>query len=374
MAAAAGHEILPARLEPVIRALLRQTAAEWPADLGEEEIDGFLSFAATQGIQPLLYVTASRSGGVPPRVLEALHHAVLHETARETQRARLLATIIAAAEEAGASPLIIKGSALAYSHYQSPVLRPRSDHDILIREDELPRLDAALDARGFQRLVAIESDTLFSQRTYRQRDGAFPLDVHWRISNLRVVADPFPFDELEKAAIEIDAGTVSFRAPAPADALLIAAVHRLAHHPGADRLIWLADLHLLFERMSPEEEERLWALAERRKVLSISRDGLNHAAGWFGTRAPRGHPWPLPVSRSEPSSALLSTGRTHLRDARLQWRWGGGWAFRARFLWDRMFPGADYLVKREGASSRLLLPYLILRRLVRGLRKLLIGR
>ena len=51
------------------------------------------------------------------------------------------------------------------------------------------------------------------------------------------------------------------RGLSPVHALLVACIHRVAHHRGTERLIWLLDIHLLASRL----EEREWTALVSRK-------------------------------------------------------------------------------------------------------------
>ena len=62
----------------------------------------------------------------------------------ELLRKRELLEVLRALDDAGVAPLLLKGAALAYSIYPSPVLRPRADTDLLIPDDDRERLEQAL--------------------------------------------------------------------------------------------------------------------------------------------------------------------------------------------------------------------------------------
>src|ERR1043165_6221575 len=213
-----------------------------------------------QGMAPLLY---ARSGD------PALRHAALRAAALEPLRLADLRALLDALAAHGVVPLIVKGTALAYSLYDAPELRPRADTDLLLAADELGRAREAFRELGY---VEQLSSGDMSQTMFRRVDAAgadHVYDVHWAIANTPVFA----------AVPRIGAHA---RTIADVDALLYACVHRIAHHHGDERLIWLADIHFLIERMSDGELARFWALAKEREVVGVCMRSVERAEEWFG--------------------------------------------------------------------------------------------
>ena len=78
------------------------------------------------------------------------------------------------------------------------------------------------------------------------------------------------------------------RVPSPIDALLIACIHRAAHHRDAADLIWVYDIHLIAARLTAEEWTRFVDLAVDRQVSQLCARGLQLAADGFHTQIPDG--------------------------------------------------------------------------------------
>ena len=76
-------------------------------------------------------------------------------------------------------------------------------------------------------------------------------------------------------------------APSHGDALLLACMHRVAHHHDNERLIWLYDIHLLRERMSRDEHAAFWRLAAERRVVTICERSIALAEEWFARASAR---------------------------------------------------------------------------------------
>src|ERR1043165_5609586 len=226
-----------------------------------------------QGMAPLLY---ARSGD------PALRHAALRAAALEPLRLADLRALLDALAAHGVVPLIVKGTALAYSLYEAPELRPRADTDLLLAADELGRAREA-----FHELGCVEqlSSGNMSQTMFRRVDSAgadHVYDVHWAIANTPVFADVLRIDELRARSVPLPRIGAHARTIADVDALLYACVHRIAHHHDDERLIWLADIHFLIERMSDGELARFWALAKEREGVGVCMRSVERAEEWFG--------------------------------------------------------------------------------------------
>src|SRR5262249_20394423 len=100
--------------------------------------------------------------------------------------------------DAGVDVLLLKGWSLAYTHYDAPELRPRSDVDLLVRPSSTSAVDRALTSAGWRRAVEPDAPLTSTQRHYRRSFESLEeqLDVHWKVSNARVFADAVSFDQL----------------------------------------------------------------------------------------------------------------------------------------------------------------------------------
>ncbi len=74
------------------------------------------------------------------------------------------------------------------------------------------------------------------------------------------------YEELASRAYTVVVRGQSMRTPCPVDALLLACVHRAAHHDLSDELLWLYDIHLLAQRFIAGEWGDFVARASRSQV------------------------------------------------------------------------------------------------------------
>src|SRR5262245_9576984 len=151
----------------------------------------------------------------------------------EALRARELGRVLEALDVRGVRPVLMKGAALAYTHYERPELRPRSDVDLMIPVDARDGVAHTLTAAGYTRPSEIDGDIAVGQFHFIREDEhgyQHALDVHWRASNVRAFADVVTYEELAHDAVAVAALGPHALAASSVHGLLIACAHRIAHH------------------------------------------------------------------------------------------------------------------------------------------------
>lgn len=343
--------VLP--VSPPLRAAL--AGAAWPSDVTADD------------------VAALDEHGLAPLVFERSRIAALRELATtaavlEPVRLRDLQLLLDALP--GVPLLILKGTALAYDVYDAPEHRPRGDVDLLIRADDLPRVRATFHERGYEERITSGDELALRQSGFARFDDfgvEHVYDVHWEITNAAVLQGTLSFDELYERAIPLPRIAAAARGLSHVDALLLACVHRVAHHHDTDRLIWLHDIHLLWERMPETQRRTFGRLAAERRVLTICTRSLSLAQEAFGGGAPLGLP---EVAGDEPSALYLDRGasRGALLASELQALpgWRARWQ-RARQL---ALPPRAFMLQQYPGHAAAMLPLLYLWRAVRGVARL----
>jgi hypothetical protein len=284
----------------------------------------------------------------------------------EDETRRLLAALAAR----GVDALLLKGTGLAYTIYAEPHLRPRLDVDLLIRRASLDAAESVLSAEGWSRPAERDAELAEPQRHYVKAAAGgrlYHLDVHWKVANPRVFADALAFDDLIARAEPVPALGPSARTLSVPDALLLACVHRVAHHADAIDLLWLWDVHLLIGRLGPEARSQFTAAAQQAAICAVCRRGIGLAADCFST--PGAAPLAADLGRlagasSEPSAefiggvAAASVLRSDLATL--------GWSGRVSLVAEHLFPSMAYMQSRYPRWPRALLPLAYVDRIVRG--------
>lgn len=360
---------IPAALRPALRALLRGERAPWPDSAAASDAAALGESIEQHGIAPLAYARLSSAGESWP-IHAALRDSAIRATAAESLRLADLRRLLDTFADRGIRLLIIKGSALAYEVYDAPELRPRGDTDLLIAERDCDSMGAIMRELGYGSQLTSGDTLAVRQQSFRR--GGHVYDVHWDVTNSAVVRDALPFEDLLARAIAVPGISERAFAPSHADALLLACLHRVAHHHDNERLIWLYDLHLLRERMSREEHAAFWRRAAERRIVTICERSIELADAWF-SHAPhdRASDWLSDEERSreEPSSSFLHRSRT--RAAHL----GGDlkaldWPSRLRRLRELALPPPAFMRQSFPAAPRVALPALYVWRGARGVMRL----
>jgi hypothetical protein len=357
---------IPASLRAPLRALLRGQSADWPPAATDSEAAQLLESIEQNGLAPLVY---ARSPDWPIRA--SLRDIAIRAAAGETARLNDLRAVLTAFEANGIPVLIIKGTGLAYDIYPSPELRPRGDTDLLIAESDLDAVRTILHARRYTSPLTSGDTLAIRQQSFTR--GGHVYDVHWDVVNSAIVRDALPFKELLSRSIAVPRIAPNALAPSHVDALLLACIHRVAHHHDIERLIWLYDIHLLREPMIADEQARFWRVAAERRVVAICERSIELADDWFA--APphdRARDWLTESERSreEPSAAFLDHDRT--RGAALGADLKAlSWRGRLRRLRELALPSIGFMRQSFPSAPAAALPALYVWRGARGVLRLL---
>jgi hypothetical protein len=265
-----------------------------------------------------------------------------------------------ALEAAGLAPVVFKGAALAHTHYAQSWLRPRIDTDVLVAPGSQEAAVRTLEALGYTTPPFVEGEFVMYQRPLvRPVDGVGGyagedvIDLHWRIANREAVAHVLSYDDLVARAETVAALGQPMRVPAPDHALVLACLHRAAHHQDAEDLLWLFDIHLLAERLTADAWARFQAIAAANAVTAICRRGLDLSRDRFQTNVPAAVLDGLEGAGGrmghEPSALYLNR---HVRRVEVLLSDVGALGPRAgaRLVWEVLFPPASYMQAAFGAG------------------------
>ncbi len=342
----------------------------------------FLDDLDAQGMGPLLWYELNRAGEPPAwpvPVLEGLRQRALKEAAVEMAWDADLESLLAAFEEKGVRPLLLKGAALSHTHYPRVGLRPRCDTDLLVAESQKDVAAALMRELSFQPLYDADVDHISGQMSWFRSSGSgvkCVYDLHWRISsNDRRFAQVFSHERLSARAVPVRALGAHARALETVDALVLACMHRAGHYShSGDRLIWLYDIHLLAGALDKEEAARFSDLAHELDIEALCGGAFALARRWFDTRLlPPLEAMCRRAGEAETQGYLRPGRRAGIR-GRVRRELGNmSWKEGIRFLAQNLFPPPAYMRWRYASTSRLALPWLYLKRLLQGLR-ILVGR
>lgn len=312
-----------------------------------------------QGLLPLL--DWCQPPALRPAVAAAARAARLQWLAREGLHRQVLALLDAALERAGIPALLLKGEALATNLYPEPALRPRHDIDVWVQPVDRAGAEKLLIGLGATAMPAASGRWIQPERLWRVPAGRtrVGVDLHWQAVSRPALLPALSFAQLHERGQPLSAGG-RLRALDPQDALLLACVHRWAHHRHGSRLIWHIDMAMLWEQLDTCARAEVVGRACIGRIAALLQAGLHAVAGWVQV-SPALDAQLTAAAGSEPARHLLDGA---LPDWRFDLRTTRG-RQRLQVLRDYLFPDPDWLRQRYATARWRWLPWLYLRRLLR---------
>jgi hypothetical protein len=231
----------PAELQLILSCVQRAANPGGVAPLGSPERTASVWRRAVPpagriGLAPIAFA----GGGAwlaeaPADVADALRwHHLASALRHERSVAPTLQQALSALASAGLVPIVLKGTALAYTAYAEPAQRTLSDVDLLLSDDQLPLASEVLREAGFWTRDGDSRPDHHLQPFYLD-DGRVGVELHRQL-----LPDhspyPLPLNALRARSRAVTIADAQARVLAPADALLLTCVH-LAY---AHRYRWFA--------------------------------------------------------------------------------------------------------------------------------------
>lgn len=345
---------------PDLRTLARLLSSPVAADVTRLDAR-MLDRADAHGVTPLLEATLADAGlrshvpsGVRDRLSRTTREAVVIDTiARHHNRAVLTAIV-----SAGIDVLVFKGAALAETHYAASWLRPRGDLDLLVPVGQVAAVSAVLERLGCRKVPGPAGGHVTHQARYRTVASGVEVayDLHWRLVDPEAFAGAVDQSALAAAAI---AGPVAgVRMPGVVHALLLACVHRAAHHFDTDRLLLLCDIDRLARSLSASDWDDLTEAASAGAVRAVCARGLERAADLLGTPVPTAVLVRLTEpGHDEPTARFVSGPMRRVDVLRSDLRRLVTWRDRVALVREHLFPPRSYMAARY-AGHPLMSPWL----------------
>ena len=371
-----------ARQTGALAALLRGEEVPW-RKLANTADDLVLA-CEQEDLTALVYRTLDSSRTChdwPSTARDAIARTARHDAVREELRRRAIATVLGTLARDRIYPILFKGAALAYSVYETPSARPRSDTDLLVRREDVEAVRRVMRGLGYAATPYCDGELLFCQFEMAKTDNFgvdHAFDIHWKISTQALFADMLDYETVTRESVHLPAVAPEARAAGLVHALLLACVHPAMHHRNEERLIWLYDVHLLASQLSSSELERFTALALDKRVAAVCRHQLDLARWRFQTVIPERvlhalstPPW------LERSAEYLPRDRRWHHELLSSMRALPRWRDRAQLAREVLLPNSRYMLAAYGVGagrrSVALLPALYVHRALYGTWKILRG-
>lgn len=363
------------QIDEVLRQVLCGNMPEWAFPSEENFINAFSERVGFHGVYGLLDQQLERHGQVcdwPEAVRGRIKKGVMESAVWELRHRDVLKQVIASMECSATKGLLFKGTALAYSLYETPTLRSRGDTDLLVALEKKATLVSLLEEQGFEYSES-PGDLLASQGLLEldcASGGAQLVDLHWQVNNSRVLSRLFDVDDLIKNAIPLELPCGACLRMDNVNALLLAAIHASNHryspfiygnkrYFSGTRLIWLFDIHLLANTLNETEWHRLSELALEKGVGKIMLEYLTLCEAKLNTI--------IPEAVKERLRQCEARGvESYLQASPIRRKWRNvlaqeNWQDRLRYLQQVFFPPAEFILERHASDRFRWLPWLYLK-------------
>jgi hypothetical protein len=259
--------------------------------------------ALYHGVSALLATLSAVMATLPSQIQDAVRQQAISETMWDLRHRQILAPLLNDFAKADIVAVLLKGTALAYSHYPSSSLRPRGDTDMLVPASEMANVFGILKAHGFSRdLGSFDGmpTSIIRQEawSYTAPDGSkHAVDLHWEVMHPWAVSHLFDSDTVRRKAQPLERLSPSARMMCNIDAVYHACIHRAVHiktpyyiedqaFRGGDRLIWLYDLHLMLPKLTTADWADLLSLCGSHDTADLCLDAFTKTNQLLGTHVP----------------------------------------------------------------------------------------
>lgn len=246
-------------LSRLLRVSGNQVALTELKNLGPDDWDDLLEQAEQHQVSPLLHRALDdpeRRAVVPAAAMERLEASYFNTAAGNASLFAQLTGVLEALRAAGAPVIGLKGAHLAEIVYGNLTLRSMGDVDLLVRREDLPRVEQVLTGLGYhpQEIRSARDYSVHRHLLPFVRAGAFPIEIHRTID--------------ESGQFEIDVEGLWGRARAariagvealvlsPEDLLLHLCLHTAFQHGFRVPLRQICDLAETVQRYGPELDWR----------------------------------------------------------------------------------------------------------------------
>lgn len=200
--------------------------------LSSSDWEALLRTSAPHGVTPLLYHRLTRfhaGASIPSEVILELRRSYLQNAGRNMRLYHELGKVLERLRQDGIPVIALKGAHLAEVVYGNIALRPMNDVDLLVRMEDLERVEKNLLAMGY--LPAACSRQIASDNydfVYSLPNKGLTLEIHW---NFLPSTLPFDIDmdgQWKRSRTAI-LGRVEVSVLCPEDLLLLLCLHASKH-------------------------------------------------------------------------------------------------------------------------------------------------
>jgi len=339
-----------------------------------------LSISQNEGLSFLLYKSAAKKNiNIPFSVKQSLKQEYIYNWGRNIRILEELAALLRVFKN---PVIVLKGAALLSSVYEDFGLRMLGDVDILVKPEDVPKIDKVLSQSGYQSdhtLSFYRVTNYLNSLVYGKTGSPLLLHLHWHLVNNAlpnyIYAEKIDMDKIWNEAIPLKIRESEALCLAPHHQLLHLSEHAMKH--SYNTLIHVWDIHQV---ISHGKEKLDWERVCRESGEFQLKGPLFYSLWlskeYFGTCVPQEileflHPRHKGMGERF-FFYLLRKGK---RREKLCWLFYfsniSGWQKKMKFVFYTLFPPRDILLHMEdieNGEKTFLIWKVALRRLLKALR------
>ena len=344
-------------IEQIFAAVLNRRPVRWPSPLLDGDIVALACRrVAFHGIAMQLVNAGCDQLGWPGELIESIHGEARLQALWEATHRSCLGEVFDDFAAAGVRSLVLKGTALAYSVWDSPADRRRGDTDLFISPADVGPARAILEAAGWQ----VGRRFVFQEVWTRDTGAGFAhvIDLHWRVRDGFTEPAAIAFEACFERSMSLPRLHPTARATDLATTMLNCALnhasHRIYGYAGAgtstDRQVHLGGM-LDTDRLARQLDERDWqqllVLTDQTGAARAVTSAVELARSWFDSPVPAPMAAALAVMadqqalRPDPWNDPAAVGTLGSLAAKI--RAAVGWRAKRDIALTRLWPSADEL-------------------------------
>ena len=281
------------RADAIIAAALRGDSVDFGQLTRRSETESFFETVDSQRLGPLLHhvLEGRNDRDLLPEAIRD-HLAAEAKQAEAMERAQIEETrrLLAALHAERVAPLIIDGTALAYTLYPKPQLRPRQALHLLVRRAAVVDVVRILAELGYPKHRQPPGERILGRDTFQRRDNGdsdHTLNLYWSVGSATEAGRSFDYAELRQRAQQLDSLSPGALVLCHEDALFHPCFQQI-NQPASITLLSLYDVHLLIQSMTTVEFARFARNVMGTRLAEPMRDVIAKAQATFHTALPFG--------------------------------------------------------------------------------------
>ena len=309
-------------------------------------------------IIPFLY---SRIGVLPEKlrppkyITNIMREYFLVSRVRNIKMDKQLERLLLAFKQEQIKVLVMKGSAIAWSVYPDPAMRPYDDIDLLVLPQQFVKarkimemLGYRCEAKIFEIFKDVQSEEYFH---YQDRSiGKLKVEIHWDLHCFYGAKHNIALDDLFHNAITVNTSSFYFETFNAVDTLLHMVAHTGFSHTKDIRLSWICDIAQILTRLEvPQDWISLQTKSVEWGIRLLFERIIKMAEAWNGIKIPDRFAdfssWPKPLL-NELAIWPHITQKHESTISMLKIRLPGNLDFfeKIRLLFHLIFPPSDHIL------------------------------